>query len=259
MYVITGATGNTGSVVAKRLLAQGEKVRVIGRSAERLLPLAKAGAEPFVADLRDVGALSKAFTGAQGVYVMTPPDLSTNDPLADRQHIIDSLAAALEKAKVKNAVSLSSIGADKPGKTGPVLGLHRLEKRLNAVPGLNVLHLRAGYFMENTLAQADTIRAMGKTAGPLRGDLKMPIIATHDIGEAAAAALKKTDFTGHQTRELHGQRDLSMDEVTTIIGKAIAKPDLAYVRLADEQVRPVLSQLGMSAKGGDLLLEMSAA
>lgn len=76
MYVITGATGNTGSVVAKRLLAQGEKVRVIGRNTERLQPLAKAAAEPFVADLTDVAALTKAFTGAEAVYVMIPPDLS---------------------------------------------------------------------------------------------------------------------------------------------------------------------------------------
>lgn len=259
MYVITGATGNTGSVAAKRLLTQGQKVRAIGRSAERLQALVNAGAEPFVADLTDVASLTKAFNGAQAVYVMIPPDLSTQDPLADRQRIIDSVAAALEKAKVKHAVSLSSLGADKPEKTGPVVGLHRLEQKLNAVPGLNVLHLRAGYFMENTLAQAGTIRAMGKTAGPLRGDLKLAIIATPDIGEAAATALKKLDFAGHQSRELQGQRDLSMDEATTIIGKGIARPDLAYVHLPDEQLRPVLAQFGMSPKGANLLLEMAAA
>lgn len=160
---------------------------------------------------------------------------------------------------MKRAVSLSSIGADKPDKTGPVVALNRLEQKLNAVPGLNVLHLRAVYFMENTLQQSAAIRAMGQAAGPLRGDLTMPIIATHDIGEAAAALLKKADFTGHQTRELHGQRDLSMNDVTAIIGKGIGKPNLAYVHLADEQVRPVLTQLGMSPKGADLLLEMAAA
>jgi uncharacterized protein YbjT (DUF2867 family) len=259
MYVITGATGNTGSVVAKRLLAQGEKVRAIGRSAERLQSLAKAGAEPFVADLSDTAALSKAFTGAQAVYVMIPPDLSSKDPLADRQGILESLAAALEKARVKNAVTLSSIGADKPDKTGPVLGLYRLEQKLNAIPGLNVLHLRAGYFMENTLVQVGTIQAIGKTAGPLRGDLKLAMIATQDIGEAAAAALKKSDFTGHQSRELQGQRDLSMDEVTAIIAKGVGKPDLSYAHLPDEQIRPVLAPLGFSPKGIDLLLEMSGA
>jgi len=259
MYVITGATGNTGSVVAKRLLAQAKKVRAIGRSAERLQPLVNAGAEAFVADLGDSGALSKAFAGAEAVYVMVPPDLNTKDPLTDRARITDSIAAALEKAKVKYVVSLSSIGAEQSEKVGPVFGLHRLEQKLNVIPGLNVLHLRAGYFMENTLAQVGTIQAMGTAAGPLRGDLKLPFIATQDIGEAAAAALKKLDFNDRQTLELHGQRDISMNEVAAIIGAAIGQRDLRYLHLPDEQVQPVLTQLGMSPKGADLLLEMAAA
>ena len=259
MYVITGATGNTGSVVAKRLLAQGKKVRAIGRSAERLQPLVNAGAEAFVADLGDSGTLSKAFAGAEAVYVMVPPDLNTKDPLTDRARITDSIAAALEEAKVKYVVSLSSIGAEQSEKVGPVFGLHRLEQKLNVIPGLNVLHLRAGYFMENTLAQVGTIQAMGTTAGPLRGDLKLPLTATQDIGEAAAAALKKLDFNDRQTRELQGQRDVSMNEVAAVIGAALGQRDLSYVHLPDEQVRPVLTQLGMSPKGADLLLEMTAA
>ena len=36
MHAIIGASGNTGSVVARKLLAHGEKVRVIGRDAKRL-------------------------------------------------------------------------------------------------------------------------------------------------------------------------------------------------------------------------------
>src|SRR5215471_7009403 len=238
MYVITGATGNTGSVVTRRLLAQGKKVRAIGRSAERLQPLVNAGAEAFVADLGDSGALSKALAGAEAVYVMVPPDLNTKDPLTDRARITDSIAAALEKAKVKHVVSLSSIGAEQSEKVGPVFGLHRLEQKLNVIPGLNVLHLRAGYFMENTLAQVGTIQAMGATAGPLRGDLKLPLTATQDIGEAAAAALKKHDFNDRQTRDLQGRRVDSMSEVAAIVGAAIGQRDLNDFHLTDEQGRP---------------------
>ena len=118
MYVITGATGNTGSVAAKRLLAQGKKVRVIGRSADRLQSLATAGAEPFVAELSDATSLAKAFSGADGVYVMIPPNAASKDPLADRERITDALVAALKSSGVKHVVSLSSVGADKPDKTG---------------------------------------------------------------------------------------------------------------------------------------------
>src|SRR5713226_6760842 len=143
MYVIAGATGNTGSVVAKSLLAKGQKVRVIGRSADRLRPLAAKGAEPLVCDLTDGGALTEAFTGARAVYVLIPPNLASQDVRADQDRVTDAVATALEKAGVKYAVSLSSFGADKADKTGPVVGLHQLEERLNRIAGLNVLHLRA--------------------------------------------------------------------------------------------------------------------
>jgi uncharacterized protein YbjT (DUF2867 family) len=259
MYVVTGATGNTGKVAAERLLAGGKKVRVVGRSAERLQTLAAKGAESFVADITDAGALTKAFSGAEAVYAMIPPNVAITDVRGYQEQVASAIAEALQKTGVKHVVALSSIGADKPDKTGPVVGLHNFEQKLNQIPGLNVVHLRPSYFMENTLAQVGIIQAFGMTAGPLRADLKLPLIATRDIGEAAAAALTKLDFNGHQTRELLGQRDLDYAEIAVIIGKAIGKPDLRYMQLPDAQLKPALLQLGMSANMVDLLLEMSGA
>jgi uncharacterized protein YbjT (DUF2867 family) len=259
MYVVLGATGNTGKVVALNLLAAGKKVRAVGRNAERLHTLETRGALPFVADATDSAALTKAFSGAEGVYAMIPPNVAIPDVPAYEQRVVSSIASALKNAEVKHAVVLSSFGADKPEKTGPVVGIYQLEQALNRLPDLNVLFLRAGYFMENTLAQVDIIRSFGMTAGPLRADLKLPVIATQDIGDAAAAALAKLDFTGKQIRELQGQRDLDMTEVTTMIGKGIGKPDIRYVQLPEAQLRPALLQLGMSASFVDLLLEMSAS
>lgn len=259
MYVVTGATGNTGSVVAKQLLAHGQKVRVLGRSAERLQPLANLGAEPFVADITDSATLVRAFTGAQAAYAMIPPDIGNPDPRGYQERVSDSVASALEKTGIKHAVVLSSVGADKPEKTGPVVGLHNLEQKLNRISGLNALYLRAAYFMENTLSQVGIIQGLGKTAGPVRGDLKLPMIATSDIGAFAADALLKLSFSGKATRELLGQRDLDYNELTSTLGKAINKSDLKYVQLPDEQIRPALLQMGMSPKMADLLLEMTAA
>jgi uncharacterized protein YbjT (DUF2867 family) len=258
MYVVTGATGQTGNVVAKALLSRGEKVRVIGRTSERLKALAAEGAEPFAADLTDAAGVTKAFVGAKAVYVMMPPNL-TSPVRSFQDRVTDAIGAALQSAGVTHAVTLSSIGADKPDKTGPVVGLHYLEQQLNGIDGLNVLHLRAGYFMENTLAQIGIIRGTGMTVGPLRPDLKLPMIATRDIGEAAANALLSLDFRQKQARELLGQRDISMSEAAQIIGRAIGKPDLRYTQAPDEQVRTALIQLGMSSNMANLILEMSAA
>jgi uncharacterized protein YbjT (DUF2867 family) len=89
--------------------------------------------------------------------------------------------------------------------------------------------------------------------------LKLPMIATRDIGECATKALLNPHFQGKQTRELLGQRDLSYGEVASIIGKAIGNPDLKYSQLPDEQVRGGMMAMGMSGSIVDLLLEMAAA
>ena len=219
MYVVLGASGNTGHIVAKTLLARGQKVRAVGRNASHLQPLAANGAEISIADVTDAAALTKAFQHADSAYVMIPPNPTSNDALGYAERVSDAIAAAAKNTGVSNIVSLSSIGADKPSGTGPVVGLHTLEQKLNRIDAANVLHLRAVYFMENTLPQASAIRAMDCSAGPLRPDLKLPMIATRDIGAAAADALLQLAFRGKQTQELHGQRDLEYTEVTAIIGK----------------------------------------
>jgi uncharacterized protein YbjT (DUF2867 family) len=259
MYVILGASGNTGHVVASSLLSSGKKVRVVGRNPDHLQFLAAKGGEVFAADLTDAEAVARAFRGAEAAYVMIPPNPASDDPGAYQEAVSDAIAKAARAAGVRNIVALSSIGADKASGTGPVVGLHNFEEKLNQIGGANVLHLRAGYFMENTLPQAGAIRKMGFAVGPVRPDLKLPMIATCDIGNAAAEELLNLDFRGKQTRELHGQRDLDYTEMTAIIGKAIGKPDLKYVNASDEQVRGALLESGMSGNFAGSILELAHA
>ncbi len=259
MYVVLGASGNTGHVVAKSLLARGQKVRVFGRNAAHLQPLAAEGAEIVIGDATDASTLTKAFQQADSAYVMIPPNPSSNDFRAFQERMSDAITNAARNAGVRNIVSLSSFGADKASGTGPVVGLHNLERKLNQIDGINVLHLRAGYFMENTLAQAGAIRALGSAVGPLRPDLKLPLIASRDIGAAAADALLRLAFRGKQTQELHGQRDLDFTEATTIIGKSIGKPDLGYMQGPDNQIRAAMIQMGMSDNFAGQILELAAA
>lgn len=187
------------------------------------------------------------------------PKPTSNGFRAFQDRVSDAIAAAVQNAGVKNVVSLSSIGADKASGTGPVVGLYNLEQKLYSVGGTNVLHLRAGYFMENTLPQVAVIRILGSVAGPIRPDLKLPMIATRDIGEAAADALLLGEIQGKQTRELQGQRDLDYTEVAAIIGKAIGQSPLRYMQAPDEQLRASMVQMGMSANFVELILEMAGA
>ena len=259
MYVVLGASGHTGHIVASNLLARGQKVRVVGRNAAHLQPLAAEGAETFIGDGRDASALTRAFQHADSAYVLIPSNPTSNDPIGDSGRLSDAIATAVQNAGVKNVVALSSIGADRSSGTGPVVGLHHLEEKLNQIANTNVLALRAGYFMENTLPQAAAIQKMGYSVGPLRPDLKVPMIATRDIGTTAADALLNPSVRGKQARELLGQRDISYNEVAAAIGKGIGKADLKYVQVSDDQFRAALVQMGMSEPVAKLLTEMTNA
>lgn len=261
MYVVVGASGNTGSAVAETLLAAGEKVRVVGRTPGHLEQFTKRGAEAAIVDVADPDTqdLTKAFSGAKAVYAMIPPDLSSSDGLAYSGVVTKVIATALQVSAVSHAVILSSIGADKSSKTGPVVGLHRLEEMISPIGGLNALYIRAGYFMENLLAQIGVIKSFGVMGGPLSADLAVPMIAARDIGRYAAERMLKLDFKDKEARELLGQRDVTYTEATRVVGEAIGNPQLSYMQLPDEQLKPALTQLGMSENAASLILEMAAA
>src|SRR5579862_4266840 len=254
-YVILGATGNTGSIVADTLLSRGKKVRVVGRDAGRLERFVRKGAEAFTGDVNDAVALTKAFRGARAAYLLLPPITSRED----QERESDAIAKAVTESGLPYAVYLSSYGAHVPEGTGPVTGLHSSEQKLNAIGGLNVLHLRAAYFMENNLASIGMIRGMGIFGHALLPDLKLPMIATRDVGPYAAQRLLDLDFSGKQTRELLGERDLSMTEATAAIARGIGKPDLRYVQLPYDQVEQALTQLGVPPKGAAMYIEMYKA
>jgi uncharacterized protein YbjT (DUF2867 family) len=150
-FTIVGASGNTGHVIAEALLEKKEKVRVIGRSKEKLEKLARAGAEVRIGDARDARFLTEAFRGADGVYTLMPPDFSASNFRAYQDQLGEASAQAIRDAGVKRVVFLSSIGADKASGTGPIAGLHAQEERLRGL-GVDTLSLRAGYFFENLFA-----------------------------------------------------------------------------------------------------------
>ena len=252
MYVILGASGNTGSIIANFLLLKGEKVRVVGRDPGRLQRFVRKGAEAFTSDVSDAAALTKAFRGARAAYLLLPPITSRED----QERESDAIAKAVKDSGLRYAVNLSSYGAHVPEGTGPVAGLHSSEEKLNAISDLNVLHLRAAYFMENNLAAIGMIQDMGIFGHALLPDLKLPMIATPDVGTYAAQRLLDLDFSGKQTRELLGERDLSMTEATAAIARGIGKSDLKYVQFPYDQVQQVLEQTGMSPKKAAVYIEM---
>lgn len=259
MYTILGATGNIGSKVADILLKKGEKVRVVARTADRLRQIVGRGAEGMVGDALDAEFLTRAFEDADAIFTLIPPNYGADDFIGYADDVGGSIAKAIRAAGTTHVVNLSSVGAELPEGNGLIRGLHRQEDWLNAIEGLNVLHLRPGYFMENLLWGIELIKRKGINGSAARGDLKFPMIATKDIAWEIADRLVKRDFAGSSVKELLGERDLTLIEATSIIGKKIGKPDLSYVMFPYDEAENGLRDAGFSPDVSRLYIEMIRA
>jgi len=256
MYTVLGASGNIGSVISRKLLERGEKVRVFARHAGALQQFVQRGAEAVLGEMTDTAALTEALSGARAAFLMIPPGPTSPDYHAEQDRMSDAIAVAVKDSGLQYAVFLSSYGAQAPSGTGPIAGLHNTEEKLNSVQHLNLLRLRPAFFMENHLSAVGMIQGMGIFGGALKPDLKIPMIATRDIGAYAADRLLQLDFNGKETRELLGERDLTMNDVAAAISRALNRADLRYAQFPYDQVEQVLTQMGTSAKTAALYIEM---
>jgi uncharacterized protein YbjT (DUF2867 family) len=249
MYVIAGVSGNTGSVVADSLLAQGEKVRVIVRDAAKGASWKARGAEVAVATLEDTAALTAALRGADGAYLLIPPRLASKDPLGENRAVVASLVKAVADAKVPHVVLLSSVGAQHAKGTGPILSVHHAEAELAKVTTLTAI--RASYFLENW---GGSLGMLGQGVLPFFGPtgVRFRQVATADIGRTAARALvEKTPGV----IELGGPEEHSADDIAAIVSRIVGKPIKATQAPLDAVV-PTLTQFGISAEVAALFREM---
>lgn len=232
---------------------------MIGRAAARLQSLKDAGAELAVGNALDASFLAQAFRGADAVYVMIPPDYTTPDHRQYQNAVGEAIAQAIARSGVKVVVNLSSAGASLPDGTGPIAGLYDQERRLNRLTGVDLLHLRPGYFMENHLHGIGLIQATGVYPEMIAPDVPVAMIATQDIAAVVMRELVQPTFTGHAVRHLLGPRSVTMTEAARILGTAIGKPDLRYVPADPAHAKAGMIQHGFSPNVTDLFEEMSRA
>ncbi len=259
MITVMGATGHTGKKITEALLKAGEKVRALGRSESKLAELKRSGAEVLTGDATDAAFLAKAFRGADAVYTLLPTDPTSPDYRAEQDQQGEAIVKAIRESGVRYVVALSSLGADLSEGTGVIAGLHAQEERLKRLAGVNVLLLRPVSFFENFYGTLPLIKYEGINADSVASDIPVPMIATRDIADVAARALKARDWKGVVVRELLGQRDLSYSEATRILGERIGKPDLKYVQFSYADEARALVQTGLSESFAHLYVEMTRA
>lgn len=219
MYAITGITGQVGSAVANTLLTQGLKVRAVVRDAAKAESWKSRGCEIAVADVNDVAALTKAFQGVDGVFVLLPPIFDPSPGFTEGRAMLASLRAALEAAKPPRIVCLSTIGAQavQPNLLN-LLGM--METSFSELP-LPVAFLRAGWFMENALWDVAAARKEGVLRSYLQPlDRAFPMVATQDVGMLAAALLLET-WTGTRIVELEGPQRVTPNQLAAAFAEVL--------------------------------------
>lgn len=258
MLTLLGASGNVGSKVADVLLKRGERVRVVGRSAQRLEGFKKLGAEVYLGEIADSVFLAKCFKDCSGAFVMIPPDYSVNSLQAHYNKMSESICRALKDSHLRFVVNLSSFGAEHSMGTGPIQYLHEHEGRLNKIESCNIMHLRPAFFMENLLSYVQSIRQHKKIMSTLLADLPIPMVATLDIARVVAEHLMSRSFSGKNVRSILGPRDVSMAEVCVLLSR-ILEQRISYQQLSDSEYEKILVQTGISAAVAHEFIEMYRA
>lgn len=260
MITVMGATGRTGSRICQTLLEAGIPVRALGRSAERLAPLAAAGAQIAVGEPSDAAFLTEAFQGAEALYTLLAYGPDTEDYRQQQAAQGEAIVQAIRASGVRRVVFLSSVGAEVPTGTGPIISMHDQEQRLHQLPPeVEVLMLRSGALFENLYGALEIVRAFGCYSDAVAPDVPVPMVATQDVADAAARALLSLDWQGRVTREVLGQRDLNYAEATRLLGAAIGRPELPYVAVPALALASALREAGYSASVAACYAELGEA
>lgn len=259
MITVLGATGNVGSRVVAELADAGNAVRAVARDTRRLT--GGAGVTAYPADLTDPTALRAAFDGAEAAFVLSPFDVTAPDYAAHQRLLGESVVTALHDSGVPRVVALSSLGADVPGgpeltATGYLGSLHEQEERL-ATLDARITFVRPGLFLESFLGAVEAMRAHGVHVDTLDPGTALPMVATRDVGRAAATALLDPDAP--EIVEVQGAADRTVPDVVAALGPALGMPGLAYRRVPADELAGLLRSAGMSADAARLHVAMNRA
>jgi uncharacterized protein YbjT (DUF2867 family) len=253
---ITTPTGHIGSRLVRLLLDAGADLTLLLRNPDKLDASLRERVNIQQGEQQDRDFVQRATQGADALFWVTPNDMTVSDLRAWYDRLGESAAAAVEANRIPYVVNLSSAGAQLPN-AGPISGLGLVEQHLNKTDA-NLVHLRPGFFMENTLQHLETIRHQNAFFQPSPGDVPAPHIATHDIADVAAKLLLQRDWSGKRIRGLHGPADLTYNEIARILSEATGRT-INYVTISPEETRQIYLGLGFSPAIVQGYLDMDAA
>lgn len=253
---ITGSLGNIGKPLTQILVSAGHSVKVVSSSNQRQADIEELGATAAVGSVHDAEFLTQAFTDADSVFLLTPPNLGGANVIANTAKAGEAFAQAVKASGIKRVVMLSSIGADHATGNGPIAGLHQVESLFARLDGVSVTYLRAGYFYTNSYAEIGLIKQAGIMGGNYPGSTRVPFVHPKDIAAVAAEELQIAP-AGQHIRYVVSDI-LPADAYVKVLGTAIGKPELARVEFTDEQSLQGMIGAGLPPEIAGLYTEMGA-
>jgi uncharacterized protein YbjT (DUF2867 family) len=252
--VVNTPAGNIGRSVVDQLLKADQSVVIISRHPNKVAELVARGAALIEGSIDDPSVLSRAFSGADALFWVTPFAPDQPDFLRWARKTGQQAAEAARSQGVKRAVVLSSVGAQHETGVGPIGCMPVIEAAFRAsVP--DVTSLRAASFMENYLQSVGTIAHTGSVFGSHPADRKIPLVAACDIARKASEALLDREWSGFRVVGVHGPEDLAPSRAAEIIAAGIGRP-VAYVEVPVEQLKAGMLKSGMPQFMADLMAEL---
>lgn len=224
MFAITGVTGQVGGAAARALLDAGHPVRAVLRDESKAAQWTQRGAEVAIASFEDADALTAAFRGTVGVFVMIAPNFAPQPGYPNAHAAAAVLKEALTKARPERVTALSSVGGQRESGLGLITQVHILEEALAALPiPIPTAIMRPAWFMENSvwdIAPARETGVMPSFLQPL--ERAYPMVATADIGRVIAETLTQS-WQGRRVIEIEGPQRYSQHEIAALLGGALGR------------------------------------
>jgi uncharacterized protein YbjT (DUF2867 family) len=254
--VITTPTGNIGSSLVQALLSANAELTLLVRDPSKLSDAVRQATTVKQGDLSDAKFVRRATDGADALFWLSPPSLTTPDIKSYYRALYNAAAGAIKANQIPHTLLISGGGGGRRD-AGTASQLFETEDALDAT-GENVLSLRCGYFMENFLTYLPTLKSDGVWYGLNRPELPVPFVATQDIAAVAAEKLLQRDWNGQSFLAVHGAADITLAEAADILTEAAGK-NIRYVQVPGEGIKQSLLGMGASHDAAENLVTMFQA
>ncbi|MBI5417050.1 SDR family oxidoreductase [Candidatus Poribacteria bacterium] len=244
--LVTGATGNIGKELTKKLISAGKSIRLGVHNAAKTASLKSDKCEIVEIDFFSTNNLVTALNGIDKVFFLTPlvPNMS---------QICKNFIDIAKKSNVKHIVRLSGLGAD--AEPGITLGRwHREVEKMIMDSEINYTFLRPNSFMQNYIAYCSaSIKNNNAFYMPLE-DARISLVDVRDIASVAFKALTEN---GHEKKayDITGQEAISNNEIAEIFSKLLGKK-ISYINVSDKDVSKNMISAGIPEIIVNSLLEL---